>query len=276
MIAFDVRFVLLDIEGTTSSISFVYDQMFPFARSAMHDYCRTNWNSLQQHECLNWLAREAGFENKDEWLSGLSATSSSFSVGKLSELTLDSNASYGELADTNVAHDHATQVADYALQLMDRDSKATGLKQLQGLVWKSGFESGQLRSHFFDDVVPSLKNWIAAGIKIAIYSSGSVEAQKLFFRYSIMGDLSNLITAYFDTTTGPKREGASYSRIAKQLDCKPNDVLFLSDNPFEIEAAESVEMQIAAINRPGNAELPHDFILPTIDSFVELQLTPKR
>jgi len=135
---------------------------------------------------------------------------------------------------------------------MDRDRKSTALKSLQGKIWKAGFESGELKGTVFPDVPLAFERW-AAQAKIAIYSSGSVDAQKLFFRHSSHGDLTPLISGYFDTRTGPKLEPASYAAIAAEMGVEPDEALFFSDVVGELDAAREAGLQTRLVIREGNA-----------------------
>jgi enolase-phosphatase E1 len=137
---------------------------------------------------------------------------------------------------------------------MDQDRKSTGLKSLQGKIWEEGYRSGELRGEVYPDVLPALERWRAQGIDIAIFSSGSVQAQRSLFRNSIAGDLTRFIKAYFDTTTGPKREPESYTRIAAALERSPSEVLFVSDIAAELDAAQAAGMQTALCVR-GSGEV---------------------
>jgi enolase-phosphatase E1 len=136
---------------------------------------------------------------------------------------------------------------------MDRDRKSTGLKSLQGKVWEEGYRTGALRGEVYDDVPRALSRWRGEGRRIAIYSSGSVLAQKLLFAHTRSGDLTPFIDAWFSTTTGPKREGASYARIAQALDLPPPAILFVSDVVPELDAARSAGMATALAVRSGEA-----------------------
>lgn len=208
--------LLLDIEGTTTSISFVYDALFPYAR-----------------------ARLAAF---------LEAHFSDPAV----------RADVARLGDGSATT--ATDAARAALALMDADVKDTGLKGLQGKIWAAGYASGALRGHVFSDVPEALRAFVARGTAIYIYSSGSVAAQKLLFGSSEAGDLTPLLSGYFDTTTGPKTEATSYQTIAAAVGVPPGDVLFVTDNLREAEAAAAAGLQVAVSQRPGNPSLPeHDF-----------------
>ncbi len=142
-------------------------------------------------------------------------------------------------------HADATGVAAYVHWLMDRDRKSTGLKSLQGKIWEEGYGSGELKGQVYPDVAPALEHWRSQGIDIAIFSSGSVQAQRSLFRSSTAGDLTRFILAYFDTTTGPKTAPMSYARIAAALERDPSEVLFVSDVGAELDAALTAGMQTA-------------------------------
>ncbi|WP_461783413.1 acireductone synthase [Prosthecobacter sp.] len=154
-------------------------------------------------------------------------------------------------------------------RLMDADAKVTGLKQLQGLIWEQGFANGDLRSTLFDDVVPSLDHWRENDREIRIYSSGSIHAQRLFFAHTTAGDLTPRLSGYYDTTTGSKREPASYPAIATDCGLPPNDILFISDLVDELNAAQSAGMMTALALRAGNKPQPESEH-PAITSFAEI------
>ena len=160
------------------------------------------------------------------------------------------------------------ELETYIRWLIDRDRKSTALKALQGDIWRTGYESGELRSIVYDDVPPALAAWRDAGITIAIYSSGSIAAQQLLFRHTTHGDLTPSIARYFDTTTGPKRASASYATIMAALGGR---VVFVSDVVDELVAARDAGMTGILSMRPGNAPVPpHSF--RAITSFAELAL----
>jgi enolase-phosphatase E1 len=154
---------------------------------------------------------------------------------------------------------------------MDQDRKSTGLKSLQGKIWEEGYRSGELKGEVYPDVLPALERWGKQGIDIAIFSSGSVQAQRSLFRNSVAGDLTRFIRAYFDTTTGPKREPESYARIAAALERSPGTVLFVSDIGAELDAARAAGMQTALCVRKPESAPPID-THPAIRSFDELGL----
>jgi enolase-phosphatase E1 len=139
---------------------------------------------------------------------------------------------------------------------IDADKKEEPLKSLQGLIWAAGYEDGSLVAPLYADVPAALRRWRAAGNKIAIFSSGSVKAQKLLFSHTEAGDLTPLLDAYFDLSTGPKNQAASYVTIAKALDCQPSEVRFYSDAPAEVEAAMQAGMRATLVERDGPVDAP--------------------
>ncbi len=144
----------------------------------------------------------------------------------------------------------------YVHWLMDRDRKSTGLKSLQGKIWEAGYRTGELRgrAEVYPDVAPALARWREQGRDIAIFSSGSVQAQRNLFANTTAGDLTPFIRAYFDTTTGPKTAAQSYARIAATLERSPSEVLFVSDVGAELDAARAAGMQTAlCVRSPGSA-----------------------
>jgi enolase-phosphatase E1 len=244
-----VRGILLDIEGTTSSVSFVYDVMFPYVRKHLTFEVLTNWDEPDYIAAYEAIARDAGHESLAAWLSTL----------RLSR---------------NNPLKAADVVCREVIRQMDADLKATGLKQLQGLILKAGFESGALLAHVYDDVPPALEAWNAAGKDVRVYSSGSVQAQKLFFGHTIAGNLLSHFRGHYDTTTGPKKEADSYRKIAADFDMQPDEVLFLSDIVAELDAARVAGLQTALVVRPGNPASQTSTGEPhaQIASFAQLEL----
>ena len=216
MVTVHAAAVVLDIEGTTTPIAFVHDVLFGFARA----------------ELAAFFARRATEP----------------------EVVLITRALAAEyLADADPDKPLPFAVEPYVHWLMDRDRKSTALKALQGAIWRGGYESGALRSALYADVPAALAAWSAGGATIAIYSSGSIDAQRLLFRHSDRGDLTPLIDRYFDTTTGPKRQAASYARIAAALGLAPDRVVFVSDVGEELVACREAGMQGVLSIRPSNA-----------------------
>jgi enolase-phosphatase E1 len=155
------------------------------------------------------------------------------------------------------------RVVEILLQWIAEDRKATPLKALQGRVWQQGYEAGQLKGHVYPDAVEALKRWHQAGYALYVYSSGSIQAQKLIFGCSEAGDLSGLFSGYFDTTSGPKREAASYRAIASSIGHPAQTILFLSDIVEELDAARQAGMATCALVRDGGMLDGH----PNVASF---------
>jgi enolase-phosphatase E1 len=157
----------------------------------------------------------------------------------------------------------------YVHWLMDRDRKSTGLKSLQGKIWEEGYESGDLTSEVYPDVPPAMERWRHEGVDIAIFSSGSIQAQRSLFRNTAAGDLTRFIRAYFDTTTGPKTAPESYARIAADLERSQSEVLFVSDIGGELDAARAAGMRTAlCVRTPGPS--PPTGAHPVIAAFDQL------
>ncbi|WP_394842864.1 acireductone synthase [Pendulispora brunnea] len=198
--------VLLDIEGTTTDISFVHDVLFPLSRRALPEYIAEHWND-------------------DEVRDAREATGASDIGGLIEHLTA----------------------------WIDADRKEPTLKAIQGKIWRGAFESGQVKSHVYPDVPVAFQRWKARGIRIAIFSSGSIEAQELLFRHSEQGDLTGFLSGYFDpTTAGPKREVRAYEAILRALGTR--QVAFLSDVTAELDAARTAGLSTWQLLRPGVAD----------------------
>jgi enolase-phosphatase E1 len=201
-----IRAVVVDIEGTTSSMAFVKEQLYPYARSHLPDYVRQHAGAIQ--DIIDEVRR------------------------------IEGNASL----DT-------PQLIAALLRWMDEDRKITPLKALQGLVWQQGFDSGALRAPVYEDAERAFRRWREQGLKLYVYSSGSVAAQRLLFSHTERGDLTPLFSGYFDTKTGSKLEAESYRTIARSIALPVETTLFLSDHPGEIEAARDAGMQALCVNR---------------------------
>src|SRR5215469_10270391 len=214
MSAIRPKVYLLDVEGTVAPLSLTTEVLFPYARRLFAIFLERNRNDELVREDLVLLEAENRAE-VDEGVPRLPGIASPADTAR-PRFRLDAMM--------------------YLMWLMDRDRKSTALKSLQGKIWKTGFESGELKGTLFDDVPEALRRWSVEG-RVAIYSSGSVEAQKLFFSYSTAGDLTPLVFGYFDTRTGPKMESASYAAIAKAMNVEPEEVLFFSDAVRELDAA---------------------------------------
>jgi enolase-phosphatase E1 len=191
-----IRAVLTDIEGTTSSLSFVKDVLFPYARAHLAGYVRDHAQDSEVARQLDAVRREAG----DPALS-------------------------------------PEAVIDRLIAWIDQDRKITPLKALQGMIWENGYRNGDFQGHIYADAVQALRDWHARGLALYVYSSGSVQAQKLLFAHSGFGDLTPLFDGYFDTTVGGKLDTGSYRAIAASIGVAPAEILFLSDVRAELDAA---------------------------------------
>lgn len=235
--------ILLDIEGTTTPIAFVTATLVPYARAHIRSYLERNGDSSQYTTLLEAFRREHAADAQARqpvppWTgSGLAARAS---------------------------------VEAYAEWLMSHDRKSPALKELQGYIWEDGYKSGDLVAPVYPDVPPAFERWRSAGETIAIFSSGSVLAQRWLFRCTTAGDLTPYLEWYFDTATGPKQDPGSYARIARETSQAPADVLFISDVVAELNAARAAGMRTTLSIRPGNhRQPPHEH--STITSFEEIR-----
>jgi enolase-phosphatase E1 len=224
----DPAFVLLDIEGTTTPVDFVVRVLFPDARERVLAF-------LEAHAFDPEVARD---------------------VGGLREAHAIDAAAGREPPPWDGS---AAAAAAYARWLIDQDRKLTALKSLQGRIWADGYAAGRLHGPVYDDVPRALARWTAAGRRVAIFSSGSVLAQKLLFRHSDKGDLTPFLSAHFDTTTGPKGEAESYRRIAAELGQPAAVGLFASDVVAELDAAREAGLSTVLVVRtpPGPPDSGH-------------------
>ncbi|RPB11484.1 acireductone synthase-like protein [Morchella conica CCBAS932] len=159
--------------------------------------------------------------------------------------------------------DSPEQLMSYVREVSEKDIKVSCLKQLQGLIWESGYRDGAYQAPIYPDVFPAIKHWSEElGLTVDIYSSGSVAAQKLLFQHTDaeVSDMTKYFSGYFDTVSaGPKTEAASYKIIAEKTGINAASWLFLSDNVKEVAAAKQAGMDAAIVVRPGNAPLnPED------------------
>jgi enolase-phosphatase E1 len=207
-----IQWIVTDIEGTTTEVSFVYDILFPYFRTHMDQ-----WTTVDSDQ-MNQVLEQTRLLVLEEQSIDLSTNEALFD-----------------------------QLRQWSLE----DRKVTPLKTFQGMVWEQGFKSGAIKGHMYPDVKPALERWTAMGMKLAIFSSGSIAAQKQLFGFSTEGDLTPYFSAYFDTTTGMKRDEQTYHLIVQQLHASANSVLFLSDIPQELEAANAAGMRTLQLVRPG-------------------------
>jgi enolase-phosphatase E1 len=232
--------ILLDIEGTTTPIDFVYKVLFPYARAHMGAF-------LGEHQ-LDEEVRAAIASLREEHAAD---EQQGINLPPLREEELES-------------------IVAYIHWLMDRDRKSTPLKTIQGRVWQYGYQSGALRSQVFGDVPVAFERWHKQKKEIRIFSSGSVLAQKLLFANTEAGDLTKYISGYFDTKIGAKGDAESYMRISNAFGLAASEILFISDVTEELNGARSANMQTWLCLRPGNRPQPLGSGHPIIRSFDEL------
>lgn len=224
--------ILTDIEGTTSSISFVKDVLFPYARAGLPRFVREHGDEPDVRRWLDAVATENGGMCNDD------------------------------------------MIVETLQGWIDEDRKHTALKALQGPLWAEGYARGDYRAHVYADVAEALRRWHEAGHPLAVYSSGSVPAQRLFFGHSEAGDLVPLFSGFFDTETGHKRDAGSYRRIAAALGREPGDILFLSDVVEELDAAREAGLRTVLVDRrqdypqPRNGEATHGHA--RVESFADI------
>jgi enolase-phosphatase E1 len=214
------RAILLDIEGTTTPIAFVHDVLFTYARTHVRDYLLHHAHELATD------VTQLREEHARDIASGAQPPT----------ITSD--------------------LTTYVHWLIDRDRKSTGLKSLQGKIWREGYMAGTLKSQVFTDVRPAFEHWNDDGVNTSIFSSGSALAQQLLFAHTEDGDLTKFISDYFDTNIGAKGEAESYRRIATKMNLDTNEILFVSDVVTELEAAMAAGMQTRLSIRPGNPPQP--------------------
>ncbi|KAM4810317.1 enolase-phosphatase E1 isoform 2-T2 [Rhinophrynus dorsalis] len=210
------------------------DVLFPYIKDNVKEYLYKHWEEEECQEDVQQLRKQA---ETDSHLDGFVPIPCNIS---------DNKADLGLVIQA---------VVDNVHWQMSLDRKTTALKQLQGHMWRAAYVTGQVKGEVYEDVVPAIKEWRKAGIKLYIYSSGSVEAQKLLFGYSIEGDLLELFDGHFDTTIGHKVESQSYRNIAHSIGCSPENILFLTDITKEAKAAKDAGVHVAVVVRPGNAAL---------------------
>lgn len=206
-----IKAIVTDIEGTTSSIDFVHETLFPYARKRLRGFLREQAGDDQVQHLLDDVEQVVG-----------------------RDLSID-------------------EAADVLEQWIAEDRKITPLKALQGLIWKIGYENGELQGHVYADAPACLRRWHADGKALYVYSSGSVEAQKLIFGHTAYGDLTPLFSGYFDTRIGGKREADSYRAILREIGLPGDEVLFLSDVGAELDAARAAGLRTCQLLRDAKA-----------------------
>jgi enolase-phosphatase E1 len=228
------RAVLVDIEGTTSTVAFVHQVLFPYSDAHLDGYVAAHRADAEVAQAMLEAARLAG-EPDDA--------------------------------------DDATVLAQLH-EWIAEDRKATPLKTLQGLIWAEGYANGDLRAHVYPDAAAGLRRWHAAGLELYVYSSGSIAAQKVLFANNSQGDLTPLFTNYFDTTIGHKREARSYTAISRAMRTPPEDIVFLSDVDAELDAARETGMQTVRLLRPADTPPGATTKHPAATTFDDIEIVP--
>ncbi|XP_047311448.1 probable bifunctional methylthioribulose-1-phosphate dehydratase/enolase-phosphatase E1 1 isoform X2 [Impatiens glandulifera] len=240
--------ILLDIEGTTTPISFVMEVLFPYARENVGRHLGITYHTDETKDDIKLLRSQVEDDLKQQIAGALPIPSD--------------NANKEEIISSLVANVEA---------MIKADRKITALKELQGRIWRTGFQNNEIEAVVFADVPPALEKWHASGIKVYIYSSGSRLAQRLIFGNTNYGDLRKHLCGFFDTTVGNKKETRSYFEIVESLGVdKPNEVLFITDVYQEAIAAKNAGLEVIISLRPGNGALPDNHGFRTITSFSEI------
>ncbi|GMP65813.1 hypothetical protein CsSME_00026454 [Camellia sinensis var. sinensis] len=242
------RCVLLDIEGTTTPISFVSDVLFPYARDNVGRHLDATYDTAETQDDIKLLR----FQVQDDLEQGIAGA-----------VPIPSDdAGKEEIIPALVANVEA---------MIKADRKITALKQLQGHIWRTGFQNNELEAVVFDDVPEALEKWHALGIKVYIYSSGSRLAQRLIFGNTNYGDLRKYLCGFFDTIVGNKKETTSYAEISESVGVdRPSEILFVTDVYQEAIAAKAAGLEVIISVRPGNGPLPENHGFKTVNSFAEI------
>ncbi|XP_011098293.1 probable bifunctional methylthioribulose-1-phosphate dehydratase/enolase-phosphatase E1 isoform X3 [Sesamum indicum] len=241
------RCIVLDIEGTTTPISFVTDVLFPYARDSVGKHLELTYDTAETQDDIKLLRAqvEEDLEN-----------------GVPDAVPIPTDGVKEDIIPAVVANVEA---------MIKADRKITSLKQLQGHIWRTGFQSNELETVIFDDVPEALEKWHSLGIKVYIYSSGSRLAQRLLFGNTNYGDLRKYLSGFFDTTVGNKKETKSYIEITESLGVdNPSEILFVTDVYQEATAAKAAGLEVIISIRPGNGPLPDNHGFRTITSFSEI------
>ena len=237
------RLFLLDVEGTLAPLSLTNDHLFPYARARFESFLVEGFKAIE--------SREGNFDQ--------SKLLQDTFIHDLLLLQMENRAEKDSRAPRilPLGADSASpsyllpKALEYIYWLMDHDRKSTALNSMQGKIWKAGFASGEIKGTIFDDVPRAFARW-SPHAKIAIYSSGSVEAQHLLFRHSVFGDLTPYISAYFDTHIGQKTLAASYAAIAQTMQVSTSEACFFSDVTRELDPAREAGMDTRLVCRAGN------------------------
>ncbi len=229
-----ISFILTDIEGTTTAVTFVYEVLFPYFKNHFLNFYTQNKENPIVKEAIALTEKTVLEENLDKNIN------------------------------SEKKHFSEKEILDTLLHWVDIDRKHTALKNLQGLVWAEGYQKGEILGHIYPDVPPQLEKWKNQNIGLGIYSSGSVSAQKLLFGTTAFGNLNPYFSYYFDTNIGHKRDVNSYHNIQKQINVPAEEILFLSDIPQELVSAKEAGFQVIQLVREGTKPSPG---FPQVEDF---------
>ncbi|XP_051542464.1 enolase-phosphatase E1-like isoform X2 [Myxocyprinus asiaticus] len=229
------------------------DILFPYIRENLEEYLSAHWEEDECKQDVHLLKKQAEEDVRQHKACAVHAVDQTVHTDEEKAIR---------------------EVVENVLWQMDADRKSTALKQLQGHMWRAAYLTGRIKGEVYQDVAPAIRSWRHHGLKVYIYSSGSVEAQKLLFGYSVEGDLLDLFNGHFDTNIGAKVESKSYERIAERIGCQPEEIMFLTDVTREAKAAEDAGVNVAIVVRPGNMELTEEerSHYTIISSFSQLEL----
>lgn len=221
-----IRAIITDIEGTTSSIHYVKEVMFPYSRERMGKFIQSHWDEERVKDIIQRLEKKLGQKVSPE----------------LAVKTFE--------------------------EWIEMDLKEPALKEIQGHIWEEGFLSGDLKGHIYEDAYRKLKEWKGKGLRLYVYSSGSIKAQKLFFGHTEYGDLTGLFDGFFDTSVGGKKEKESYLKIAQNTGLEPGECLFLSDTEEELDAAREAGMETIRVIRERQGQNSKHRV---VESFAQIE-----
>jgi enolase-phosphatase E1 len=239
-----LQHVLLDIEGTTCPVSFVAEVLFPYAKQQLPVFLAD--------QAENQIVQELLIQVFEAW-------------------DKDTDIEAAALRQRYCQRDSKAAVS-YLGWLIEKDRKFTPLKELQGLIWRQGYDQGLLKAPLYADVPEALERWHSGGLELSTYSSGSINAQKLLYRHSTYGDQSILFREWFDTNIGSKLSSKSYINIAEALNSNPEQIVFISDRKSELSAAKEAGVKVVFSQRVENPENDNGAYV-AVNNYADLNLT---
>ena len=220
-----VKAVITDIEGTITPLAFVQDVLFPYSRSKMKDFIMK------------------GYEDNPRVLYLVDEIISRVKSGDIDGISHDID------PEDQVLETQLYTAVQVLITWIQQDVKEPILKEIQGIIWQEGYKKGDFQGLIYADAFAKLKELHERGTKLFVYSSGSVQAQKLLFQYSEFGDITYLFDGYFDTKLGPKKETGSYLKILETIGYDAQYVDFWSDSIDELKAAQKAGLNTLLLRR---------------------------